>query len=119
MDNYQKLNSFLCLIPAIGLLSFLSIGIIGALHFGELPVYGVHPDPYSLGISWISLITIASACISFITIPISVFLAIDALFNRLIFSKLDLACWIICISSITCFVLVKMQAPAFFSWIVD
>lgn len=119
MKGLQKMNRFLSVIPILWFTSFLLVGFIGIIKFGELPVYGKHIDPYALGINWLNAINMILFFSSFFTIPILGFLTTSLLVKGYILTLKDKILLILVLISITGFFLFKYSFPTFFSWVVD
>ncbi|MEZ4804389.1 MAG: hypothetical protein R2852_02595 [Bacteroidia bacterium] len=119
MNDLRDINRVLGYIPLIPLLAFLLIGLIGIIQFSEIPVYGINPDPSSLGNNWINGLAIITAFISFITIPTSILLTIHLTLNKIEFRKSDYLSLTVMAISILGFLVLKYEMSDFFLWIMD
>ena len=82
MKNYLALIRMALLLPVLHLLLVMGLGIAGFIKFGEIPSYGIHPDPHSIGLSWINGIAILVWVLSFLILPIVLFVITDSLLKR-------------------------------------
>ena len=97
----------------------MSIGIIGTYNFGETPVYGKHPDPYSLGINWLSAIGLIIATIGFFVVPVLLVMTINSLIKGNKIFLIDKVFLLFGALSIAGFFILKYGFSSFFSWIMD
>ena len=106
-------------IPVLCLLPFLFTGLIGLVTFGELPSYGIHPDPSSLGIDWLALPGICLLVISAFLLPVvMITLLVDPDKPVRLTSK-TLIYFLPSAFSIACFAVLRFGFPHFFAWIMD
>ena len=119
MKNYLAVIRIALLLPVLHLLLVMGIGITGLIKFGEIPSYGTHPDPYSIGLSWINGFALLVWVLSFLILPIVLFVITDSLFKRDgawrgIIVHLTLA-----FTAIFLFFVFRFYFPSFFQWIMD
>ncbi len=114
----RDVNYILGFIPATSMLCFIVMIGCAFLVFGEFPVYGKHPDPYSLNLSWLSLIALLFTFICFFTIPASFLITLHLIFNKIKLNTSDISSLLISLTSIGLFLFLK-QESAIFNWITD
>lgn len=119
LKDLRDLNRIIGFIPAFPMLCYLIIAMYGILTFKEIPKYGGHPNPSSLNLAWLDGVAFFPMLLSFITIPISIFLYIHLKLNGIHFRKSDIFSLFAMLSAISCFLTLKYCAPSFFNWIID
>jgi hypothetical protein len=119
MSFIRKLNTVLCYIPFIWVLSFFLMVLIGIIRLNKIPVYGVDPDPSALSFEWINWVNFLSMGISFLSIPANYLLAIVLIADKEKFSLFDKISLFVPILSIGIFFICKHVLTNLFYWALD
>jgi len=119
MTDIRQINRVLCYIPAL-CVSFLIVAVlIGTFKFGNLPVYGTDPDPYSLSLDWINGIAVILMMISFFAIPAIALLTWHLVYNKIKFARKDKIALLMLVLSFTIFLCGKYFFSNTFEWVMD
>jgi hypothetical protein len=105
--------------PTIPLVLILCTGLYGITYYEEVPVYSVHPDPTSLGISWVMQLMAIPAFICFVSIPATLILCIHLLINRVSFRRSDKISLLVFALSLLLLILLINDDSGFFAWVMD
>lgn len=119
ISSIRKVNRILCYVAVVSMTCWALEAFIGLIIFGRLPIYGKDPDPYSLSISWLNFIALVPLCISFFTIPISVFLSLDFMFNKQKLYRNDKIAMTTSFLCILAFFIAKYFLTKTFEWVLD
>jgi hypothetical protein len=119
MNLQQKFIRLLATIPVLYFLLIFFVGVAGIISFGEVPQYGLHPEPSDLGVAWITGIALLILMAGYLITPILLFLIADEVFNKRKFNpKVKIHLALACLS-LVCWIILKYFFPSFFAWIMD
>lgn len=119
MSDIRQINRILYCIPAWWLIHIFVALTVALVKFRRLPIFGIDPDPYSLSIDWLNLITVLIAMVSFFTVPVSLFLTLYLLLHKIKFTIKDKLCFTVFFLSLSSFFALKYFLPKTFDWILD
>ena len=119
MKNYLALIRMALLLPVLHFLLVIGLGIAGFIKFGELPSYGIHPDPHSIGLSWINGFALLVWILSFFILPIVLFVVTDSLLKREKVWRGIIIHLTLAFAAIFLFFCFRYYFPSFFQWIMD
>ncbi len=120
MKSLWIINRALCYIPAIPIVCWILILLVGMVNFGTIPIYGRDPDPASLSINWLNVIAILPFVASFLTIPITIILTLILFVTKKNeFTDKDVIAICIFVISILAFFISRLFFHETFEWIMD
>jgi len=101
------------------LLLVLSSELYSIIYYGEVPVYGIHPDPTSLGTSWIMALLGFPAMMSFFAVPAFILTGIHLAINKVRIRQSDKISLTVFTLSILSWILLINDNSGFFEWLMN